>query len=286
MSCFFFFNLLFIYLHYLQHWYIYLHNLQQLHNLQLLKSIISIKSIYTGELSDIIKPHLPSVMCYADDTQLYVSFSPKDNFGEDEAIAAMERYIKDIRKWMKEAKLQLNSDKTELLLIGTKQQLQKINMSTSCVGNDLIKPSKEIKNLGVWLDPSLTMNTHINKTCSIAFYHLYNLRRIQKYLSQEWVEILIHTLIYSRIDYCNSLYLGLSDYQIQKIQRVQNAAARLAYNAGKYCHITPFLFKDGAYYCYCAYVLRISRYSDFLSPMLTDTGIFLRGLKLSGESRS
>ena len=46
------------------------------------------------------------------------------------------------------------------------------------------------------------------------------------------------------------------------------------------------LFKDGAYYCYCAYVLRISRYSDFLSLMLTNTGIFLRGLKLSGESRS
>ena len=44
--------------------------------------------------------------------------------------------------------------------------------------------------------------------------------------------------------------------------------------------------EDGAYYCYCAYVLRISRYSDFLSPMLTDTRIFLRGLKLSGESRS
>ena len=45
-------------------------------------------------------------------------------------------------------------------------------------------------------------------------------------------------------------------------------------------------FKEGAYYCYCAYVLRISRYTDFLSPMLTNTGIFLRGLKLSGESRS
>ena len=43
--------------------------------------------------------------------------------------------------------------------------------------------------------------------------------------------------------------------------------------------------KDGAYYCYCAYVLRISRYSSFLSVMLTNTGIFLRGLKLSGESR-
>ena len=44
--------------------------------------------------------------------------------------------------------------------------------------------------------------------------------------------------------------------------------------------------KDDAYYCYCAYVLRIFRYSDFLSPMLTNAGIFLRGLKLSRESRS
>ena len=46
------------------------------------------------------------------------------------------------------------------------------------------------------------------------------------------------------------------------------------------------IFKDGAYYCYCAYFLRISRYSDFLLPMLTNTGIFLRSLKPSGESRS
>ena len=51
-------------------------------------------------------------------------------------------------------------------------------------------------------------------------------------------------------------------------------------------HSKVLSVKDGAYYCYCAYVLRISRYSDFLSPMLAITGIFLRGLKLSGESRS
>ena len=53
----------------------------------------------------------------------------------------------------------------------------------------------------------------------------------------------------------------------------------------KSCPI-PALIKDGAYYCYCAYVLRMSRYSDILSPVLTHAGIFLRSLKLSGESRS
>ena len=46
------------------------------------------------------------------------------------------------------------------------------------------------------------------------------------------------------------------------------------------------LLKDGAYYCYCAYVLRISRYSGFLWVVPTNTGIFLRALKLCGESRA
>ena len=47
-----------------------------------------------------------------------------------------------------------------------------------------------------------------------------------------------------------------------------------------------FLFFRGAYYFYCAYVLRISRYSGFLSVMLTNTGIFLRGLKSYAEKQN
>ena len=50
--------------------------------------------------------------------------------------------------------------------------------------------------------------------------------------------------------------------------------------------LTERSFKAGAYYCYCAYVLRISRYSDFLSVVHTNAGIFLRGLNLCGESRT
>ena len=45
-------------------------------------------------------------------------------------------------------------------------------------------------------------------------------------------------------------------------------------------------FKDGAYFCYCAYVLRICRYSGFLWVVPTNTGMFLLGLKLCGESRT
>ena len=47
-----------------------------------------------------------------------------------------------------------------------------------------------------------------------------------------------------------------------------------------------FAFKDGAYFCHCAYVLHISRYSGFLWVVPSNTGIFLRGLKLCGENRT
>ena len=57
---------------------------------------------------------------------------------------------------------------------------------------------------------NLFMVEHITKASSAAFYHLYNIRRIRKYLSRENTETLIHAFVSSRIDYCNSLLYGNS----------------------------------------------------------------------------
>ena len=70
---------------------------------------------------DVVKHHLPTVHCYADETQLYVSFCPNDETGQDEAVAAVQRCVDDIRLWMTTDKLLLNDDKTEFVVMGTKQ---------------------------------------------------------------------------------------------------------------------------------------------------------------------
>ena len=68
------------------------------------------------------------------------------------------------------------------------------------------------------------------------------LRRIRKYLSKDKTKTLVYAFISSTIDYCNSLLYGLPEYQLNKLQRVQNMCARLICNeSNKYCHITPLL---------------------------------------------
>ena len=73
--------------------------------------------------------------------------------------------------------------------------------------------------------------------------HLHNLRRIKKYLSRDSLITLVHAFITSRLDYCNGLLFGLPKAQIAKLQRVQNAAARLILGIGKFSHITPALYE-------------------------------------------
>ena len=86
---------------------------------------------------------------------------------------------------MSQDKLLMNDAKTELLLIGTRQQLAKITIDDITVGHSVISLQSPVQNLGVWLDSKLSMGDHITKTSSAAFYYLYNIRRTRKYLSKE-----------------------------------------------------------------------------------------------------
>ena len=159
------------------------------------------------------------IHCYADDSQLYLSFCPNDNANHEAALARIERCIGDIPNWMLNDNLKLNDDKTEFMIIGTLQQLAKVSINSLCVGTATIIPVSSARNLGSWFDSMLTIAIHISKTCNSAFYYLYNLRRIRKYLSKDNTKTLIHAFISSRVDYCNSLLYGLPEYQLNKLQR-------------------------------------------------------------------
>ena len=199
--------------------------------------------MYSSKLFDVIQTHSPDSLCYADDTQLYLSFKPGSVVNQEVAILAMENCIKDIRTWMFNDRLLLNDNKTEFIVLGTKQQLSKINIPNISVGDNIIVPVSHVRNLGSWFDSNMSMSTYITKVCSVGFYHLHNIKRISKYLSTRSLTILIHAFITSRLDYCNGLLYGLPGCELAKLQRIQNAAARLVTNSHRLCHVhvTPIL---------------------------------------------
>jgi hypothetical protein len=190
-----------------------------------------------------VEKHLPTAHGYADDTQLYISFRPGPVSSQDDAVNAMVECISEIRSWMAHNQLKLNDKKTEFLIIGSRHQVAKVNIDKILVGSDSIQPTTNVKNLGVWLDPSLSMSTHVGKTCSKAFFGLYKIKQIRKFLSTDSTKTLVHAFVTSHLDYCNSLLYGITQYQLDRLQRVLNSAARVTCCIPRHDHITHILMQ-------------------------------------------
>ena len=95
------------------------------------------------------------------------------------------------------------------------------------VGNELIPFSTSATSLGVTFDETLSFEEHVKEVCRSSFFHLRNISRNRKYLTRNSVEVLIHAFVTSKLNYCNSLLYGLPKYFLQKLQSIQNSAARI-----------------------------------------------------------
>ena len=121
----------------------------------------------------------------------------------------------------------MNADKTEVLLVTAKRivNLQHhpefMNINGICV-----KLSPSVRNLGVTLDSTFSLHQHVRNICRVAYLQKRRINFIQNLLSVDAVKTLVCSLVLSRLDYCNSLLVGLSQYLIKRLQGVQNAAAR------------------------------------------------------------
>ena len=179
---------------------------------------------------------------YADDTQNYHSFVPNVPGDQQKCITILESCVSDIRIWMCINQLKLNDDKTKFILIGTRQQLAKISRNIAIrVSPDLIPATETAKNLGYHLDSTLKNITHINKLCSSLPLTIRRICKIRPNINEEMTRTLVQPLITTRLDYCNSLLIGTSDYILYKLQCIQNSAARLVFNKKWVYHITPCL---------------------------------------------
>ncbi|KAI4879911.1 hypothetical protein NFI96_003645 [Prochilodus magdalenae] len=176
-----------------------------------------------------------SYHCYADDMQLMLSFPSSDT----QVCNCISACLTDISSWMTAHHLKLSPSKTELLFIpSTTGPHHDLAIS---FGNSLITPTEDARSLGVILDGQLLFSAHIANLTQSCRFLLYNIQRIRPFLFQEATQLLVQSLVISRLDYCNSLLAGLPLRAIRPLQLVQNAAARLIFNLPKFTHVTPLL---------------------------------------------
>ena len=120
--------------------------------------------------------------------------------------------------WMRTNLLKLNDDKTELIVLGTRQQLSKEGEVSIMIGNDTISTVPSVQNLGIHFDKELKWIVHINHLTSNLYYILRKVAHVQHLLNEEATKTIIQALVLSKIDYCNSIYQGAPTYAINKLQ--------------------------------------------------------------------
>jgi len=123
--------------------------------------------------------HGVCIHAYADDLHTYISCAASD---QNTTTSRLLTVVSDIDRWISSNRLKLNAGKTEVALLGTRQQLTKLNMSPLQIKNQVIMPLDKVRDLGVIIDSKLTL-TMESHTASVARSCFYQLRSIQRSLT-------------------------------------------------------------------------------------------------------
>ena len=138
-------------------------------------------------------------------------------------------------------RLQLNKSKTEVMWVGSSRRQNKLPTSPFRVGDCEVTPVSTVRDLGIYLDSDTSMSTHISSTVSTCFGVLRVLKSLLHSVPKDVMIKLVYSLVLTRLDYGNATLYGLPSLQLNKIQSVLNAAARMLYGARRCDHISPLL---------------------------------------------
>lgn len=191
-------------------------------------------SIYMLPLGQIFRKYNICFHSYADDTQIYLQL--KGN--SPASLEPLLQCLGEVKSWMASNSLHFNENKTEVIIFGPSG-----NPNTSNFNLHSFEPfvKSHAKNLGVILDSNFTFEKQISSVVQRSFFKLRLLSKVRSFLSFKNFERAIHAFIISQLDYCNSLYAGVSQTCLARLQLVQNAAAHLLTRTKRCEHISPVL---------------------------------------------
>jgi len=144
--------------------------------------------LYTAELEDIAAEMGINIHMYADDTQLYIHCKPSDTV---DAVAKLERCIGVVDNWMAASRLKMNSDKSEVIWVGSRRTVSTHGCPAIRIGNDTICATNKARLLGVLISTVLTFDQHVTSVSGQCFYQLRQLRSVSQSLDRESITTLI-----------------------------------------------------------------------------------------------
>ena len=168
---------------------------------------------------------------FADDSNGMKTFSIKFQYNVLKNDVAT--CVNNVVQWMNAQFLKINPDKTEIILFHPDWMKSQVIIGGTMIGGECIRFSQLVKNVGVWLDCNMNLNMHVNKIVAQCYRLLRNLGRVRNLISVKDTETLVHAVISSRLDHCNSILINISKSNLFKLQKVQNAAARLVVRGKK-----------------------------------------------------
>jgi hypothetical protein len=194
--------------------------------------------LYTADLLRLVRSHGLDPHLYADDTQIYGFCQPS---GCSQLQSRVSDCISDVGRWMRSNRLQLNAEKTEVIWCTSSRRQHQIPSVPFAVGTDFVVPVSSVRDLGIYIDSDLSMQSHISRTVSACFATLRQIRSIRRSVTRPVLQSLVASLALTRLDYGCSTMAGLPARQLNRLQSVLNAAARLVYSARRTEHVSPLL---------------------------------------------
>ena len=197
---------------------------------------------YASTLEQIVDNQL-TLNGFADDHSVRLAFKPSklDHKEELDTIVTMEKSMQDIKVWMDQVRLKMNDSKTEFIYFGWPSQLGKYISNSINVNEEIIERSTTTKYLGAYLDSRLDFKQHIQTKCKAAMLNLFKIKAARKNLTRTACNKLVVVLVLSHLDYANGILGGLPKSSLNKMQAVQNMAAKITLGKGKYDSVTSCL---------------------------------------------
>jgi len=111
-----------------------------------------------------------------------------------------------LSKWSSSHRLKLNAAKSEVIWLGTRQQLSKLSTTdkkTLCLPDSTLAPSSVVKNLGVYIDEQISMQLNAWQCAKTCYFHIHRIRQLSRLVDRDTLHTLVHSLVLGRLDYCN-----------------------------------------------------------------------------------